>query len=874
MPFLCINGSSRTITARLKAASLLILLIPLAVVFLGCPGKKPVEILPPRAGVTEGYILVDSPEVFARERLVRDREQQKKWLKEQLSIPDEAFDAVQAQVQSRTFSSSRLSFGLDATATGELAVRQADAQAGNLAREQEVADLQHQIRLAQLQNELEKARSGESLSTPPSATETGTGTAATGSGTAASAPAPPAASILPQSPPASPTQLPAYAATTALTVKDSPVDRFRDRLAYRELVRQELLENDLDDAHDLLGNTLYRWTFDTTALPGSETSKWAVVKVLLKPTFECSPSDVQNNSNLLELLKGFEAAVERMVNFDQFAVEDLVLSGRYEGADSQAAQLAKSVARTKDYSLEIARKSERLQRFEREAEELRRTRPSTKSKRDLEMLDSELDLMGTWLFTERAAINSLRTEAEFASAQAVAEGYRKSAEIRGAATHLAFTVPDNASPQIVAKIKGDTTEARLAGFCSLVRLLPLRVDPYAVTPKESIERIADLGISAARQELLLSAALTAGTVGVESALQEIEEMESQRQAVRRQPLVVGFATQGAPISANNANGNDEITEFGWILGPRFAPRFGGDAGFDFFHKVNQVPLAAVVSVPAWWLTASVEVHTCWSDVKTVDDTLCATPMKKVKMEVKLPGDAEEVARALFPIARRPQPYLYRGSPDLEIGRSEKIVIYGENLWRNPVVWLGSQPATDVEILPDMKGIAASFEKVQQPAGWTAEQTSGWAAVWVWTSEGNAVAGDVRLFKPAVAPKANKAPALFSLKTEVPHIVLNQNNKGVVGLTFKFDQKEEKGRKTNLVDKVYLAIENAVLNPSETPDQPACLNKSTVPWEVKDSCRVEVHLQGLTAGQVITIKAHRKDGKDEINHDPITLEVRR
>lgn len=57
----------------------------------------------------------------------------------------------------------------------------------------------------------------------------------------------------------------------------TPIDLFRDLTAYREVVRAELLQTQLDDRHDIDGNTLYKLSFDTTVIPGADTNGWAVV---------------------------------------------------------------------------------------------------------------------------------------------------------------------------------------------------------------------------------------------------------------------------------------------------------------------------------------------------------------------------------------------------------------------------------------------------------------------------------------------------------------------------------------------------------------------------------------------------------------------
>lgn len=55
--------------------------------------------------------------------------------------------------------------------------------------------------------------------------------------------------------------------------------RFRIVSGVRDMIRQQLLENMLDDRHDLAGNSLYGLKFDTTVLPGSNTRRRAYVQV-------------------------------------------------------------------------------------------------------------------------------------------------------------------------------------------------------------------------------------------------------------------------------------------------------------------------------------------------------------------------------------------------------------------------------------------------------------------------------------------------------------------------------------------------------------------------------------------------------------------
>lgn len=62
---------------------------------------------------------------------------------------------------------------------------------------------------------------------------------------------------------------------------------FRDRFAVlssiRDMIRQQILENMLDDRHDLTANSIYGLKFDTTVVPGRNTRDRAFVAVTVEP---------------------------------------------------------------------------------------------------------------------------------------------------------------------------------------------------------------------------------------------------------------------------------------------------------------------------------------------------------------------------------------------------------------------------------------------------------------------------------------------------------------------------------------------------------------------------------------------------------------
>jgi len=69
-------------------------------------------------------------------------------------------------------------------------------------------------------------------------------------------------------------------------IAPTPADTFADMKNYRDIVRSELMDIQLDDRHDIGGNTLYRLNFDSSIIPGDHTLATAVILVTVTPNNE------------------------------------------------------------------------------------------------------------------------------------------------------------------------------------------------------------------------------------------------------------------------------------------------------------------------------------------------------------------------------------------------------------------------------------------------------------------------------------------------------------------------------------------------------------------------------------------------------------
>ena len=167
-----------------------------------------------------GKVIVESPEVYTRERLVNDRLAQTVWLKRQMIatrdvLKEGNFRSHEAQwTQTATAMTSA-----DLTRTGRVG-HTGDGNAANL------------VRGEGMRSSVERRNRADG----PESNRHETGTS---------------------------------------------LELFRAMNEYREQVRMELMQTQLDDRHDIDGNTLYRLNFNTTVVHGRRSDALAVIRVKL-----------------------------------------------------------------------------------------------------------------------------------------------------------------------------------------------------------------------------------------------------------------------------------------------------------------------------------------------------------------------------------------------------------------------------------------------------------------------------------------------------------------------------------------------------------------------------------------------------------------
>ncbi len=693
-------------------------------------------------GTTTGEIIVSSPEVYSRERLVNDRFQEATWLQGQLDKTEKLDWGVEASMQSSRSDRNALSISAAVTAgESDGASSKSTAPASD-------------VRSAESSASSDGARPGPGRGNQQNA--------------GLDTPPPP-----------------------------SPIDLFRDKVAYREEVRAASLETQLDDRHDIAGNTLYRIKFSVTVVPENDTSAWAVVYVEIKEGNSEEDNRGSGNTTYRELYHDWLSYYRDQLNAELDRLTDGATQWQPDERSKfngyLTSEVRKSVcgdaARDPDCKTRLAERTAAAQRAmtatarkqlelqQEQCEDFAKSNPGVQCK-TAEEVEKVCDspwfppASCPWLGNDNSRLDPLlRTyrESRYPSEPGRTPPTMRQFFREVVAQYLVdglqrWTKYQKQSGQLHQDLWSASVTDCEVGLCR-IELEPRddavddfrqalgtdQVFAYAVSPKESVQRIANLAASQREHQLAVRATLSAEGVApglLDSLLQQSQRDDSLLQAVLRKPLIVGFAEP----SGSQKESAREVAAFGWIIGPRFQIE-GNNARFR--HVVTEDDVSAIISVPSWWKWAEANITTCWMDERAIRTrshprdgfdgyTDCKDKRRTNLPPIRLPATSTEVARKLgLDVVRRPSVAKLRNIVVRE-GERADILIRGNHLWRSTVVTLGGQPADNITVLPDMKGIVARFERVLPKPPNAVE---GNPVLSVFTSEGEAQAGVVTIVKP-------------------------------------------------------------------------------------------------------------------------------
>ena len=668
-------------------------------------------------GKTHGRILIDSPEVYTRERMVNDRFRQEAWLLQELERAD---SVPRVQGVFEVESSSRRSLNVTTTQSPT-------------PPKQEKREDQHGGSGKGKDGQPEKLRSSEQP------------------------------------------QL-------------SAIEVFRSRQAYLEEVRNAIIENQLDDRHDLDGNTLYRLKFDATIIPGNDSSAWAEIKVQirndtatdlaeLKALFTDWISDVTEevNAPLRERFDQIKSPTPHLYNMAKDKLRIYAKEGHKHWSKEYSAanykELMEALSKTVygcdphtcpqaiiaqevlyDFNLTLHEDDQPLVKIEVEGRE---EPVRIKVEPYIEHLDIAQSL------DKKQAGKNLRCEEETEFDEIVGMVKRPKRKpshypiiARNPLTGkdeplslwscLDLSLYEKSEGVLeIYTVKGKKFLLVHLGFdrfrTSLKDHKPA-VFTYAVTPKESTQQLSSSSQRSVAEQFRASAAAAVATRGVAADAEGANLASEYARFLDRRPIVVGIAGHTTRKTKNDTN----VAEFGWLVGPKLIVGSNGLAMYR--HQPSQNSLAALVSIPSWWQRADIQIETGWLDndgnlIKDAEyGAVGINPaIPKTHYQIILPRDTEQITSLLLLHGKRPGPIIKSVNP-LVMGGKEgpAILIAGQYLWRSAVVTIGSQRSKRIFVLPNMKGIIAEFGTDQLAAirnQFDKPNELPKDALQVWTSEG-------------------------------------------------------------------------------------------------------------------------------------------
>jgi hypothetical protein len=701
---------------------------------------RPLKIFAWLRGPT-GAIYVSSPGVYTRERLVNDRNGQDYWLRKQLALIDgePAFSAV---------SSTKSSLSNIAASQED---EKHDGKPANPVGEPIAGIPGVVIPDAGAQAQVQAAKEAEQAAAKPVNAE------------------------VPEK----------------VVPKLSLSNRYRLQSAERDLIRQDILENLLDDRHDLTGNSIYGLKFDTSVYPGKYTDGRAYVRVSIsaylsdlvgeeKDTGPASPSLPYHLRKYFESNNSDRVNNPTNANYASLQLFDKWVSNVMWRLNSHFVQLSEARAAnldSKDNSAADTTEDEKPLCLSKEGwTDMLETTVNTV----LAMRDAKLE----------AAYDD--PEAKFTSAQvilpepwnrflSVSVNYPRSKDpsCQLRPSILAWGIFDTV--YVIAKSR---PKDKIPSYLHLVDEVDKDDNVYFAAPDpndpkfkphyDDIGRVVRYAKLLHNENALISCEQFGMTgdncdsylsipSGYFNFIKQVispdlyaYSLYPRSEANALLSSVASDMNVGVPLTAV---GSDSILALGANSSRDEAVLQPVAVGFTDARSSKSIELGwvidvggqgrpfqrsqfALISVPAWTSQLSVTVQSGWLNANSQE-----VPSAKYSYLVPTPPDYEAFDAFIGgdKSIRRPQiidELFDTNEIKLTSCRRNTILIPGLRLWRGAVVTIGSEQADRITVLPNMRGVVAEFSNLPR-------FSSDKAKLRVWTSEGvDTAKREIRILKPA------------------------------------------------------------------------------------------------------------------------------
>ncbi|MBO6521185.1 MAG: hypothetical protein JJ900_09705 [Rhodospirillales bacterium] len=536
-------------------------------------------------------------------------------------------------------------------------------------------------------------------------------------------------------------------------VKGSPTDQFRDLQAYRAELRQELAALNLDDLHDHGGNAFYRLQHLATVMPGRHKDKLGVGRLTFLP-----PTITQADINDLyyawlnhltyrmnpPLPGGREKQFDRrffnlessgLIKVERISVEELL--SRPECLRAQKGTVIPENPDLKRQTILIAahpssanaswnnalRRSQLIQILAEESDS--RYASYLQTCADLPIGDDlkRPDAPDGFKNLLSAEFNGHKRNITNGENSASGLGNRD-------ITPPSSDDPKTPIPPTLVKVEDPVIENGAWQDGTNKRIALGQTYTYNVRPKEIAQRVSTLTRNANSMEFAMSLAASFPTKGLAGQFNSafMRTAAGNAEALERLNLVVGFVDRRAPVERLQKAvdpvylSDYQAPQAGWVFAPP-ASLNPGAGKLERRHVVKNHPVAVDISAPAWWPRMRVLKETAWvgnwhNTSRTI--RLSEEPGEghhQEWYEVPLPWQKRPNLDALTDLVmskaaggavkltqiRHFEPYYINAClPKVT------VVIEGANIWRSTEAYLAGVPAEDIRVLPDMEGVAVTF----------------------------------------------------------------------------------------------------------------------------------------------------------------------
>ncbi len=263
-------------TKKVRMACIMLCILLVSIPCLG--RKKP-----------KGYIYVDKPEVFTRERLINERLEERSWLYKQLN---NYVDTIQGYADMRSFKGLFAGIqaaidtvsGLNSKREQQLADKEQEIKLDNISKQKEISDLNHELEVMKLRQQIKELNGNNSTSSTTTSGNTSSQSGGANQGEEGTESEDSTPDWKTNYDNLSKINYPNPSDIVQSLAKLTSVETLKDQKSYRDQVRAMMRETELDDVHEINGATIYTMKFDVTIdLPQTNTKNSAKLELVINP---------------------------------------------------------------------------------------------------------------------------------------------------------------------------------------------------------------------------------------------------------------------------------------------------------------------------------------------------------------------------------------------------------------------------------------------------------------------------------------------------------------------------------------------------------------------------------------------------------------